>query len=78
MPRSFRPVVSRLCGAVALALAGLAAMPQPARAFDIGAVIEASRLSRYPLQEPERRVWGTENVKDAVLVGQLENRLYLY
>ncbi|WP_454696175.1 ankyrin repeat domain-containing protein [Achromobacter aegrifaciens] len=78
MPRSFRPAVSRLCGAVALALAGLAAMPQLATASDIGAVIESIRLSRYPLQEPERRVWGTENVKDAVLVGQLENRLYLY
>ncbi|MGE8590329.1 MAG: ankyrin repeat domain-containing protein, partial [Alcaligenes sp.] len=47
-------------------------------AYDIGAVIDSMRLSRYPLREPERRVWGTENVKDAVLVGQMENRLYLY
>ncbi|WP_447921529.1 ankyrin repeat domain-containing protein [Achromobacter aegrifaciens] len=78
MPRSFRPAVSRLFGAVALALAGLAAVPQPAMASDIGAAIESIRLSRYPLREPEMRVWGTENVKDAVLVGQLENRLYLY
>ncbi|QKH37022.1 ankyrin repeat domain-containing protein [Achromobacter pestifer] len=78
MPRSARPAVSRLFGAVALALAGLAATPRPALASDIGAVIESARLSRYPLQDPERRVWGTENVKDAVLVGQVENRLYLY
>jgi len=78
MPRPFRPAVSRLFGAVALALAGLAGAPPGAMASDIGAVIESARLSRYPLREPERRVWGTENVKDAVLVGQLENRLYLY
>lgn len=78
MPRPHRPSVSRLFAAVALALAGLAAAPPPATASDIGAAIEAIRLSRYPLQAPERRVWGTENAKDAVLVGQLENRLYLY
>ncbi|KRC78552.1 Ankyrin repeats (3 copies) [compost metagenome] len=78
MPRIFRPAVSRSFGAVALALAGLAAAPPPAQAYDIGAVIESMRLSRYPLREPERRAWGTENVKDAVLVGQMENRLYLY
>ncbi|MFJ3461138.1 ankyrin repeat domain-containing protein [Achromobacter spanius] len=78
MPRRFRPAVTRLFGAVALALAGMAASPPPALAFDIGAVIDSIRLSRYPLREPERRVWGTENVKDAVLVGQMENRLYLY
>ncbi|MEN4922995.1 ankyrin repeat domain-containing protein [Achromobacter spanius] len=65
-------------GAVALALAGMAALPPPAAAYDIGAVIESMRLSRYPLREPERRAWGTENVKDAMLVGQMENRLYLY
>lgn len=78
MPRPFRPAVSRLFGAVALALAGLAAAPQWAMASDIGAVIESARLSRYPLREPEKRVWGTENVKDAVLVGELQSRLYLY
>lgn len=78
MPRPFRPVVTRLFGAVALTLAGMAAAPPPALASDIGAVIESIRLSRYPLREPERRVWGTENVKDVVLVGQMENRLYLY
>ncbi len=78
MPRSFRPAVSRMSGALLLALAGLAALPQPAVASDIGAAIESIRLSRYPLREPERRVWGTENVRDAVLVGQMENRLYLY
>lgn len=78
MPRRFRPVVTRLFGAVALALAGMAALPPAAWASDIGAVIDSIRLSRYPLREPERRVWGTENVKDAVLVGQMENRLYLY
>lgn len=78
MPRRFRPAVTRLFGAVALALAGMAASPPPALAFDVGAVIDSIRLSRYPLREPERRVWGTENVKDAVLVGQMENRLYLY
>lgn len=78
MPRIFRPAVSRLFGAVALALAGMAAAPPQAVAYDIGAVIESVRLSRYPLREPERRAWGTENVKDAVLVGQMENRLYLY
>ncbi|WP_313701027.1 ankyrin repeat domain-containing protein [Achromobacter sp.] len=78
MPRRFRPAVTRLFGAVALALAGMAASPPPAMAFDVGAVIDSIRLSRYPLREPERRVWGTENVKDAVLVGQMENRLYLY
>lgn len=78
MPRPFRPAVSRLFGAVALALAGVAAAPAPAVASDIGAVIESIRLSRYPLREPERRAWGTENAKDAVLVGQMENRLYLY
>ncbi|EHK63685.1 ankyrin repeat family protein 2 [Achromobacter arsenitoxydans SY8] len=61
-----------------LALAGMAASPPPSVASDIGAVIESMRLSRYPLREPERRAWGTENVKDAVLVGQMENRLYLY
>ena len=78
MSRSFRPAVSRLFGAVLVALAGFSAAPRPAVAYDIGAVIDAMRLSRYPLREPERRVWGTENVKDAVLVGQMENRLYLY
>lgn len=78
MPRPFRPVVTRLFGAVALTLAGMAAAPPAALASDIGAVIESIRLSRYPLREPERRVWGTENVKDVVLVGQMENRLYLY
>ncbi|MDH0681138.1 ankyrin repeat domain-containing protein [Achromobacter animicus] len=78
MSRRFRPAVTRLFGAVALALAGMAASPPPALAFDVGAVIDSIRLSRYPLREPERRVWGTENVKDAVLVGQMENRLYLY
>ncbi|MNX68608.1 Ankyrin repeats (3 copies) [compost metagenome] len=78
MPRISRPAVSRLFGAIALALAGMAAAPPPAAAYDIGAVIESMRLARYPLREPERRVWGTENVKDAVLVGQMENRLYLY
>jgi ankyrin repeat protein len=67
-----------LFGAVLVALAGLSAAPRPAMAFDIGAVIESMRLSRYPLREPERRAWGTENVKDALLVGQMENRLYLY
>lgn len=77
MPR-LRPALSRSFSAVALALAGLAATPQPVLASDIGAVIEAMQLSRYPLREPERRVWGTENAKDAVLVGQMENRLYLY
>lgn len=78
MPRLFRPAVTRLFGAVALAFAGMAALPPAASASDIGAVIESIRLSRYPLREPERRVWGTENAKDAVLVGQMENRLYLY
>ncbi|HAP28032.1 MAG TPA: hypothetical protein DCR74_20985, partial [Achromobacter sp.] len=78
MPRRFRPAVTRLFGAVALALVGMAASPPPAMAFDVGAVIDSIRLSRYPLREPERRVWGTENVRDAVLVGQMENRLYLY
>lgn len=78
MPRHFRPAVSRLFGAVALALAGMAAAPTAAVAYDIGAVIDSIRLSRYPLREPERRAWGTENLKDAVLVGQMENRLYLY
>ena len=78
MPSRFRPAVSRLFGAVLIALAGLSAAPPPAAAYDIGAVIDAVRLSRYPLRDPERRVWGTENVKDAVLVGQMENRLYLY
>lgn len=78
MSRRFRPAVTRFFGAVALALAGMAASPPPALAFDVGAVIDSIRLSRYPLREPERRVWGTENVKDAVLVGQMENRLYLY
>lgn len=78
MPRRYRPAVTRLFGAVALALAAMAASPPPALAFDVGAVIDSIRLSRYPLREPERRVWGTENVKDAVLVGQMENRLYLY
>lgn len=78
MPRRFRPAVTRLFGAVALALAGMAVSPPPAMAFDVGAVIDSIRLSRYPLREPERRVWGTENVKDAILVGQMENRLYLY
>jgi len=78
MPRSFRPAVSRSFGAVALALAGLAAAPPAAEASDIGAAIEAIRLSRYSVREPERRVWGTENARDAVLVGQLENRLFLY
>ncbi|MCR2740628.1 hypothetical protein NSQ98_25620, partial [Salmonella enterica] len=52
--------------------------PPPVAAHDIGAAIEAMRLGRYPLREPERRVWGTENAKDALLVGQLENRLFLY
>lgn len=72
--------VPRRFGAVALALAGLFAMsaPPPVAAHDIGAAIEAMRLGRYPLREPERRVWGTENAKDALLVGQLENRLFLY
>jgi len=74
----FHPAVSRLFGAVLVALAGMAATPQPAVASDIGAVIESVRLSRYPLREPERRAWGTENVKDAVVAGQMENRLYLY
>ncbi|MCH5710097.1 hypothetical protein MMA99_23870, partial [Salmonella enterica] len=71
--------VPRRFGAVALALAGLFAMsaPPPVAAHDIGAAIEAMRLGRYPLREPERRVWGTENAKDALLVGQLENRLFL-
>ncbi|MFD4841329.1 ankyrin repeat domain-containing protein [Achromobacter sp. NPDC058515] len=78
MPRIFRPAVSRLFGAVAVALAGIAAAPPPVAAHDIGAAIESIRLSRYPLREPERRVWGTENVRDALLVGQMENRLYLY
>jgi len=78
MPRPFPHAVTRLFSAVALALAGMAASPPPALAYDIGAVIESVRLSRYPLREPERRAWGTENVKDAVLVGQMENRLYLY
>lgn len=78
MPRSFRPAVSRLFGAVLVALAGVSASPPAAMAYDVGAVIDAMRLSRYPLREPERRAWGTENVKDAVLVGQMENRLYLY
>lgn len=78
MSRTFRPIVSRLFGAVALAVAGMAAAPTAAIAYDIGAVIDSIRLSRYPLREPERRAWGTENVKDAVLVGQMENRLYLY
>lgn len=77
MPR-FRPVLSRSFHAVLLALAGLAVTPQPVLASDIGAVIESIQLSRYPLREPERRAWGTENAKDAVLVGQMENRLYLY
>jgi hypothetical protein len=67
-----------MTGATLLALAGLAFAPPPVAASDIGAVVESIRLSRYPLREPERRVWGTENVRDAVLVGQLENRLYLY
>ncbi|WMD20418.1 ankyrin repeat domain-containing protein [Achromobacter seleniivolatilans] len=67
-----------MSGAILLALASLAAAPQAAVASDIGEVIESMRLSRYPLREPERRAWGTENVKDAVLVGQMENRLYLY
>lgn len=78
MPRRFRPAVTRLFGAVALALAGMAASPPPALASDVGAFIDSIRLSRYPLREPERRVWGSENVKDAILVGQMENRLYLY
>lgn len=67
-----------MTGATLLALAGLAFAPPPVAASDIGAVVESIRLSRYPLREPELRVWGTENVRDAVLVGQLENRLYLY
>ncbi|WP_454675178.1 ankyrin repeat domain-containing protein [Achromobacter pestifer] len=67
-----------MSAAILVALAGLAAAPPPAVASDIGAVIESVRLSRYPLREPERRVWGTENVRDVVLVGQMENRLYLY
>ncbi len=80
MPRLAPLAVPRHLGAVALALAGLFALsaPPPAAAHDIGAFIEATRLGRYPLREPERRVWGTENVRDAVLVGQVENRLYLY
>ena len=66
MPRPFHPAASRLFSAVVLALAGMAASPPPAVAYDIGAVIDSVRLSRYPLREPERRAWGTENVKDAV------------
>ncbi|WP_051593649.1 ankyrin repeat domain-containing protein [Achromobacter sp. DH1f] len=74
------PVFPRRLGAALLTLAGLFAVaaPPPAAAYDIGAVIDAVRLSRYPLREPERRAWGTENAKDALLVGQMENRLYLY
>lgn len=80
MPRLAPLAVPRHLGAIALALASLFAMsaPPPAAAHDIGAVIEAMRLGRYPLHEPERRVWGTENAKDALLVGQVENRLFLY
>lgn len=72
------PRISRLLGAAALALACAAGIPRPALAHDIGAAIEAIRLSRYPLNEPERRVWGTENARDALLVGQVENRLFFY
>lgn len=78
MPRRFLPIVSRTSAVILVALAGMAAVPRPVAASDIGAVIESIRLSRYPLREPEQRVWGTENAKDAVLVGQMENRLYLY
>lgn len=79
MSRSLSPAMThRLCAAL-LALAGLfAGAAPPAAASDIGAFIEAARLGRYPLREPERRVWGTENARDALLVGQLENRLFLY
>ena len=78
-----RPIsaFSRRLSRSLLALAMMAALPlmaPPAAAYDIGAVVDAMRLSRYPLREPERRVWGTENAKDALLVGQMDNRLYLY
>lgn len=69
--------VPRLMGCLLLAACGLAAAPS-ARAHDIGAVIEAARLQRYAMQAPETRAWGTENARDALIVGQLENRLYLY
>lgn len=75
------PALSRRLSRSLLALAMTAALPlmaPPAAAYDIGAVVDAVRLSRYPLREPERRVWGTENAKDALLVGQMDNRLYLY
>lgn len=72
------PRIFRLLGAAALALACLAGAPRAALAHDIGAVIEAMRLSRYALNAPERRVWGTENARDALLVGQVENRLFFY
>ena len=54
MPRLAPLAVPRHLGAVALALASLFAMsaPPPAAAHDIGAVIEAMRLGRYPLHEP--------------------------
>ncbi|MOA67042.1 hypothetical protein D3C78_1940330 [compost metagenome] len=50
MPRISRPAVSRLFGAIALALAGMAAAPPPAAAYDIGAFIESMRLARSPLR----------------------------
>ena len=70
--------LSRVLGAVALAFACTAGMPPAALAYDIGEVIDAMRLGRYPLNAPERRVWGTENARDALLVGQVENRLFFY
>ena len=65
-------------GAGLLLLASLAATTQPSQASDIGEVVHSLRMSSYPLHEPERRAWSTENTKDALVVGQMENRLFLY
>ena len=78
-PRAFRLAVSCSLAAAALALVGIVPFPSVASPSpDFGLIYEDFRLSHYPLREPEQRVWGRERAKDAVLVGQLENRLYLY
>lgn len=64
--------------ATALLMSASALWADSARASDIGAVVESVRLGRYPLNAPETRAWGVERSADALLVGRLDNRLFLY
>ncbi|MDR2219539.1 MAG: hypothetical protein LBE24_03055 [Methylobacillus sp.] len=38
----------------------------------------ASSTSKYPIEAPEYRIWDSIDTEDTLIIGQLENRLYLY